>query len=186
MRTSSASRLDSSPRAERNQEERGVERHEDRDRNQEAEQQLACRAGIFEALARELGVRPQETANIGGEPESVDTEREHQQHGAVGEQPPKGRGSPRKRTTPPAGATAPICAAGTVASKVVMRWLPGGAAVIVLQLTATDRKGASSRTDNANRGPTTMGFVSGDDGMDVSPAGSARRLKEVPPAAGRT
>ena len=53
----------------------------------------------------------------------------------------KGRGSPRKRTKPPAGATAPICAAGTVASKVVMRWLPGDAAVIVLQRTATGRKG---------------------------------------------
>ncbi|MEA2925826.1 MAG: hypothetical protein QOD25_2948, partial [Alphaproteobacteria bacterium] len=36
---------------------------------------------------------------------------------------------------------APICAAGTVASKMVMRWLPGDAAVIVLQLTATGRKG---------------------------------------------
>src|SRR6266700_1699834 len=34
--------------------------------------------------------------------------------------------SPRKRTMPPAGANMPTCAAGTVASKVVMRWLPGG------------------------------------------------------------
>jgi membrane carboxypeptidase/penicillin-binding protein len=43
---------------ERNQEEAGIERQENGDRDQEAEQELACSAGIFKALARELGVGP--------------------------------------------------------------------------------------------------------------------------------
>src|SRR5260370_272315 len=78
------------PRRSKRQAEKGaVQRHEDCDRDQETEQKLACRAGIFEALVRNLGARPQITANIGGEPEAVNAEREHQQYGAAGKQTPE-------------------------------------------------------------------------------------------------
>ena len=74
-------------------EQPGIERQQDRDRDQEAEQQLARSPDIFETLAGELGAGPQMAADIGGEPEPVDAEREHQPDGAVDEQPPEGPGA---------------------------------------------------------------------------------------------
>src|SRR5262249_11414093 len=78
--------------AEREQEECGIERNEDCDGNQEPDQELARGSGIFEALARELGVGPQEAADVGGQPEPVDAERAHEQYRAAGKQPPKSSG----------------------------------------------------------------------------------------------
>ncbi len=90
--------------AERDDEEHRIERHQDGERHQEAEQQFAGGAGVFEAVARQFGFRPQEAADVGGEPEPVDAEREHQQHGAANQQPPvaaavaeKANGSARGR-----------------------------------------------------------------------------------------
>ena len=81
---------------ESGQENSGIDRNQDRNRDEEAEQELERRAGIFERLAGNLGVRPEETSHIGGQPETVDTEREHQQHCAPDEQPPIGSALPQE------------------------------------------------------------------------------------------
>ena len=60
-----------------------------RDRDQEAEQQLARGADVFEAIARDLGVAPEEAAHVGREPEAIDAERDEQQRGAADQQPPE-------------------------------------------------------------------------------------------------
>src|SRR5262249_25041037 len=66
-----------------------IERDKNRNCNEKTEQEFARSAGIFEALLREGGIGPQETANVGREPEPVDTKREHQQDGAAADEPPK-------------------------------------------------------------------------------------------------
>src|SRR6202022_3425170 len=52
-------------------------------------EELARRAGVAEALGGDLGVRPQITTDVGGEPETIDAQSEHQHHGAAGEKSPK-------------------------------------------------------------------------------------------------
>ena len=90
QRREQAQQLADRPGAERQQEESGIERSQDGDRDQEAEQELARGSAILEALVGELRVGPQKATDIGREPEPVDAEREHQQDGAMGQQPPKG------------------------------------------------------------------------------------------------
>ena len=73
---------------ERRQKESGVDRDQKGDRNQEAEQKLQRCAGVFERFAGDFGIRPEKAAYVGHQPKSVDTEGDHQQHGAPNEQPP--------------------------------------------------------------------------------------------------
>ena len=74
---------------------------------------------VYSNVSPKLGVGPQETPDVGGQPEPVDAERKHQQHAAANQQvPEKARLS--DETHGPAGRGAsPACAAGTVASKVM-------------------------------------------------------------------
>ena len=73
---------------ERRQEKPGIDRDQKGNRNQEAEQKLERRAGIFKRLAGDFGIRPEEAPHIGCQPEAVNAERDHQQHSAANEQPP--------------------------------------------------------------------------------------------------
>ncbi len=75
--------------AECGEKERHVDRHQQRDRDQEAEQQFARGADVFKAVARDLGVAPEKPAHVGREPEAIDAERDQQQHGAADQQPPE-------------------------------------------------------------------------------------------------
>ena len=74
---------------QRRQEERDVDRHQYCDRDQEPEQQFARRADVFEAVARDLGVAPEEAAHVGREPEAIDAERNEQKNRAARQQPPE-------------------------------------------------------------------------------------------------
>src|SRR2546421_11391394 len=61
---------------------RNVDRHQQRDRDEEPKQQLTRSADIFEAIARDLGIAPEKTPNVGREPEAIDAERHQQKHSA--------------------------------------------------------------------------------------------------------
>ncbi|MEY9426334.1 hypothetical protein ABH975_001649 [Bradyrhizobium ottawaense] len=62
-----------------------VDRHQDREREQEADQQLLGAAGIFGGIAVDRGVRPQMTTDVGDEPEPVEAEGDQLQHGTLGD-----------------------------------------------------------------------------------------------------
>src|SRR6185312_2173687 len=64
------------------------DRNQDRDCDQESEQELECRSGVFQRFARDLGVRPEESADVGCKPESVDSECNREQNRPANEQPP--------------------------------------------------------------------------------------------------
>ena len=68
---------------------RHVDRHQDGDRDQESDQQLRRRAVVFEVVAGDLGVRPQEAAHVGREPEPVDAERDREQKRAAQQNSPE-------------------------------------------------------------------------------------------------
>ena len=71
--------------------DRGVERPDNGNREQEPAKELGGKPGIFQRLAVDLGIRPQITAHVGREPETIDAEREHKQRSALEAQPPIGR-----------------------------------------------------------------------------------------------
>src|ERR1700730_8748848 len=75
--------------AERGEKKHHVDRHQQHDGNQEAEQKLARGADVFKAVARDLGIAPEETANVGREPEAIDAERHRQKDRAADQQPPE-------------------------------------------------------------------------------------------------
>ena len=77
------------PRRKRQEEEGGVQRNKDGDRNQKTKQQLARRTGILESFISNLRVGPQIPPDIGRQPEAVDSKCEHQQYGAAGKKNPK-------------------------------------------------------------------------------------------------
>src|SRR5436190_20760172 len=52
--------------------ESGIERQQDRNRDQESEKKLARGTRVFEAFIRHRGVGPQEAADIGDEPKPID------------------------------------------------------------------------------------------------------------------
>src|SRR5262249_48149326 len=72
-----AERAPYTAKCKRHQKECRVKRHQNRERNQEAEQELVRGAGILKALARKLGAGPKVAADISGEPEPVYAERRH-------------------------------------------------------------------------------------------------------------
>ncbi len=78
------------------QKDHGVNRDQDRDCDQKSEQELKCRSGIFQRFAGDLGVRPEESANVGRQPEPVDSERNRQQDRPANEQPPIGSALPEE------------------------------------------------------------------------------------------
>src|SRR5581483_4276771 len=80
----------------RGQENYGVDRYQDRNRDEESEEKFKRRPRVFEGLAIDLGIRPEESPYIGCEPETVDAEGEHQQHRAPDEQPPIGSALPKE------------------------------------------------------------------------------------------
>lgn len=76
---------------QRRKSDRAIERTDDGDGDQETVQQLGGKPGIFQRLAADLGIGPQITAHVGGEPEAIDAEREHEECRALDAQPPIGR-----------------------------------------------------------------------------------------------
>jgi hypothetical protein len=79
--------------AEKDQAVDGEQQHE---RHQEPDQEFARRAGVFEAVAGDLGVAPQKAPHIRGEPEPVDPECQQQEHGPARQQTQKGAVTPEK------------------------------------------------------------------------------------------
>ena len=53
-----------------------IDRHQDRQRDQKADQEFAAAAGIFGRIAVDHRVRPQMAADVGDEPEAVEAERD--------------------------------------------------------------------------------------------------------------
>ncbi|MGY4219231.1 hypothetical protein ACVMFB_005730 [Bradyrhizobium sp. USDA 4522] len=70
-------------RLDADQEVAEIDRHQDRERDQEADQELLAAAGIFRRVAIDLAVRPQMTADVGGEPEPVEADRDQFEPGAA-------------------------------------------------------------------------------------------------------
>ena len=77
------------PRLSATNEKSEIDRHQDRDCDQKTDQQFGGGAVVFEGLAGDLGVRPQETPHVGREPEPVDAERHREQQRAAQQQPPE-------------------------------------------------------------------------------------------------
>ena len=71
--------------------DRAVERTDDGDGDQKTAEELGGKPGIFQRLAADLGIAPQITPHVGREPEAINAEREREQRGALGAQPPIGR-----------------------------------------------------------------------------------------------
>ncbi|MGY4433854.1 hypothetical protein ACVWWO_006331 [Bradyrhizobium sp. F1.13.1] len=63
-----------------------VDRHQDREREQEADQELLGPPGIFGGVAVDRGVRPQMTTDVGDEPEPVEAEGDELEQGTLGDQ----------------------------------------------------------------------------------------------------
>ena len=82
-----------------------IDRHQDRQREQESDQQLLAAAGIFGGIAVDHGVGPQMTADVGGEPEPVEADGDEFQPGAARDQTEEFAATRRK--------TSPASAAGT-------------------------------------------------------------------------
>ncbi|MET3262649.1 hypothetical protein ABIF38_004155 [Bradyrhizobium japonicum] len=70
-------------RLDADQEIAEIDRHQDRERDQEADQELLAAAGIFRRVAIDLAVRPKMTADVGGEPEPVEADRDQLEPGAA-------------------------------------------------------------------------------------------------------
>ena len=64
-----------------------IDRHQDRQGEQEADQQFPSRPGIFQRVTAGRGVRPQMAANVGGKPEPIEAEGDQLQPGAARHQP---------------------------------------------------------------------------------------------------
>ncbi len=60
-----------------------IDRHKDREREQKSDQQFPATSGVFRRVAIERGMRPQMTADVGGEPEPVEAEGNQLQPGAA-------------------------------------------------------------------------------------------------------
>ena len=75
---------------QRRRDNSGVERTNDGDRDLKTAQELGGEPGIFRCDRADLGIRPEVPAYVGGEPEAIDAEREHEKRGALDAQPPIG------------------------------------------------------------------------------------------------
>jgi hypothetical protein len=72
---------------QRRHEQQRVNRHEDADCGEDADQQLDRGADIFQRFALNRGARPHKSPHVGEEPEPVDAERDRLE-GAADHQPP--------------------------------------------------------------------------------------------------
>ncbi len=64
-----------------------VDRHDDREREQEADQQFLAASGIFECVVVNRRIRPQMPPDVGGKPEAIKTERNELEKGSTADQP---------------------------------------------------------------------------------------------------
>jgi hypothetical protein len=68
---------------DRDQEIGEIDRNEDSERKQEADQELLAASGIFRPIAVDCGVRPHMPADVGGKPEAVEADGDKLQRGAA-------------------------------------------------------------------------------------------------------
>jgi hypothetical protein len=66
-----------------------IQRHEDRHREQKADQQFLRGAGIFRCVAVHRGVRPQMPPHVGRQPEAIEAERHQFEKGAAHHEAPE-------------------------------------------------------------------------------------------------
>src|SRR5205814_6365247 len=62
--------------------------NDDRKREQESNQQFSAAPGVFECIIINARVRPQVTADVGGEPKSIKAGRDEFEKADAGNQPP--------------------------------------------------------------------------------------------------
>src|SRR6266436_1665425 len=76
------------PQFQRCHEQQRINRNENADGKQEADEQFYGRAGVFERFALGLGAGPQEPPHVGEEPEAVNAKRDRLEDTAADHQPP--------------------------------------------------------------------------------------------------
>jgi hypothetical protein len=74
-----------------------IDRHQDRERDQKADQQLLAAAGIFGGIAIDQGVGPEMAADVGEKPEPIKAEGDELQRGAAPGQIEEFAAAARKR-----------------------------------------------------------------------------------------